>query len=170
MHGAHRDGEAYGMNPLETHVRRLVWHQLCFLDIRTCESQGPRPAIRRDDFDTKFPLNIDDIDLHATGKRPVSADRFCDSTISLMRFEVIEMFRTIWVDRPRIEQRTISLTTVLGKIEKFRTHLSKYDKYLDDRIPLQKYAKIVKALLLSKLHIMVLHRYHNSVSAPMPDR
>lgn len=27
-----------------------------------------------------------------------------------------------------------------------------------------------QALLMSRLHIMVLHRYHNSVSTPMPDR
>ena len=45
--GLHRDGETYGMNPLETQVRRLIWYQLCFLDIRTCEAQGPRPTIRR---------------------------------------------------------------------------------------------------------------------------
>merc|ERR1712093_639699 len=41
---------------------------------------------------------------------------------------------------------------------------------IDDKIPLQKCAKLVKALLMSRLHIMVLHRYHNSVVAPMPDR
>jgi hypothetical protein len=111
--GLHRDGEAYGMNPLETHVRRLIWHQLCFLDIRTCEAQGPRPTIRRDDFDTKLPLNIDDIDVHASGKPPIWTHRWTDATFSLIRFEINEMMRTIWVDRPRIERRKISLTAVL---------------------------------------------------------
>ena len=169
--GLHRDGETYGMNPLETHVRRLIWHQLCFLDIRTCEAQGPKPQIRRDDFDTKLPLNVDDNDLHASGKPPVSADRWTDATFSIIRFEVNEMMRTVWIDRPRIERRKISLTAVLSKIETFRTNMAaKYDHLVDDRIPLQKCAKIVKALLLTRLHIMVLHRYHNSVVSPMPDR
>jgi hypothetical protein len=169
--GLHRDGETYGMNPLETHVRRLIWHQLCFLDIRTCEAQGPKPQIRREDFDTKLPLNIDDNDLHASGKPPTSADRWTDATFSLIRFEVIEMMRTIWIDRPRIERRKISLTAVLSKIETFRTNMAaKYDHLIDDRIPLQKCARIVKALLISRLHVMVLHRYHNSVVSPMPDR
>jgi hypothetical protein len=169
--GLHRDGETYGMNPLETHVRRLIWHQLCFLDIRTCEAQGPKPQIRRDDFDTKLPLNVDDNDLHASGKPPVSADRWTDATFSLIRFEINEMMRTIWIDRPRIERRKISLTAVLSKIETFRTNMAaKYDHLMDDRIPLQKCAKIVKTLLISRLHIMVLHRYHNSVVSPMPDR
>ena len=169
--GLHRDGETYGMNPLETHVRRLIWHQLCFLDIRTCEAQGPKPQIRRDDFDTKLPLNVNDVDLHASGTPPVSADRWTDATFSLIRFEINEMMRTIWIDRPRIERRKISLTAVLSKIETFRANMAKkYDHLMDDRIPLQKCARIVKALLLSRLHVMVLHRYHNSVVSPMPER
>ncbi|OAF57587.1 hypothetical protein VC83_04854 [Pseudogymnoascus destructans] len=27
--GLHRDGETYGLNPIETQVRRLIWYQLC---------------------------------------------------------------------------------------------------------------------------------------------
>ncbi|KAG9238783.1 hypothetical protein BJ875DRAFT_3446 [Amylocarpus encephaloides] len=169
--GLHRDGESYGMNALETHVRRLIWHQLCFLDIRTCEAQGPRPSIRREEFDTKLPLNVNDVDLHAIGKPPAPSDRWTDSTFSLIRFEVIEMMRTLWIDRPKIERRKISLTAVLSKIETFKSNMAaKYDHLMDDRIPVQKAAKIVKALLLSRLHVMVLHRYHNSVVTPMPDR
>lgn len=81
------------------------------------------------------------------------------------------MMRTIWIDRPRIESRKISLTAVLSKIETFRAKMaSKYDHLLDERVPIQKCAKVIKALLISRLHIMVLHRYHNSVVSPMPDR
>jgi hypothetical protein len=94
-----------------------------------------------------------------------------DATFCLIRFEINEMMRTIWLDRPRIERRKISLTALLAKIETFRKNMAaKYDHLLDDRTPLQKCAKIVKALLMSRLHIMVLHRYHNSVANPMPDR
>jgi hypothetical protein len=169
--GLHRDGETYGMNPLETQVRRLVWYQLCFLDIRTCHAQGPQPAIWRDGFDTKLPLNIDDVDLHASGKPPVNSDRWTDTTFSLIRFEINEMVRTLWIDRQLLERRKISLTAVLSKIETFRSNMAtKYDHLIDDRIPVQKCAKIVKALLLSRLHTMVLHRYHTSVVSPMPDR
>ncbi|TKA78392.1 hypothetical protein B0A55_04715, partial [Friedmanniomyces simplex] len=63
--GLHRDGTFYSMSPVEVHVRRLVWHQLCFLDLRTCEATGPRPQIRPGDYDTRFPLNVDDSDLLA---------------------------------------------------------------------------------------------------------
>lgn len=55
------------------------------------------------------------------------------------------MMRTIWVDRPRLDRRKISLTAVLSKIETFRANMAaKYDHLIDDRVPLQKYAKIVK--------------------------
>ncbi|TGO51393.1 hypothetical protein BCON_0162g00150 [Botryotinia convoluta] len=168
--GLHRDGEFYGLSPLETHVRRLIWHQLCFLDIRTCEAQGPRPTIRRDDFDTKLPLNVDDIDLHATGKPPQTADRWTDATFSIIRFEINEMYRIIWVDRPRIQMRKISLTAVLSKVETFRQNMTKYDKFMDDRVPIQKCAKLVKSVLLSRMHVMLLHSYHSSTHYRMPDR
>jgi hypothetical protein len=169
--GLHRDGDFYGLNPLETHVRRLIWHQLCFLDIRTCEAQGPRPTIRRDDFDTKLPLNIDDTELHTSGKSPCGMDRWTDATFTIIRFEINEMMRTIWVDRPRIERRKISLTAVLSKIETFRRNMAaKYDHLIDERVPLHRCAKMVKSLLIARLHVMTLHRYHTSVSQTMPER
>ncbi|KAF2738219.1 fungal-specific transcription factor domain-containing protein [Polyplosphaeria fusca] len=64
--GLHRDPALYTSNPIETHVRRLVWFQICFLDIRTCEATGPRPQIRREEYDTYFPLNVDDLEKKKT--------------------------------------------------------------------------------------------------------
>lgn len=169
--GLHRDGESYGLNPLETNVRRYIWYQLCFLDIRTCEAQGPKPTIHRDDFDTKLPLNIDDVDLHSFGLMPAPVDRWTDATFTIIRFELNEMMRTIWIDRPRIERRKISLTAVLAKIQTFtRNMASKYDHLIDERVPLHRCGKITKSLLLSRLHVMTLHRYHNSVTNAMPER
>src|SRR6478735_10520773 len=97
--GLHRDGETYGLNPLDTHVRRLVWHQLWFLDIRTCEAQGPKPAMRREDYDTKLPLNCDEGDLSRNGPAPMPVDRWTSTVLTLIRFEITEMMRIIWVDR-----------------------------------------------------------------------
>jgi hypothetical protein len=44
--GLHRDPTVYNFNAEETYVRRLLWHQLCFLDLRACEAHRPRPQIR----------------------------------------------------------------------------------------------------------------------------
>lgn len=83
--GLHRDGSYYGLDAVEIHVRRLVWYQLCFLDIRTCESAGPRPQIRREDFDTEFPLNVDDADLESPDPPTRDAERWTDMTFTRMR-------------------------------------------------------------------------------------
>ncbi|KFZ23130.1 hypothetical protein V502_02392 [Pseudogymnoascus sp. VKM F-4520 (FW-2644)] len=169
--GLHRDGETYGLNPIETQVRRLIWYQLCFLDIRTCEAQGPRPSIRKGDFDTRLPINVNDVDLHANGKPVAGVDRWTDATFTMMRFEINEMMRLIWSERPRIESRKSTLTNLLGKIEAFRRHLAeKYDHLVDERVPFQRFAKMVKTLLLGRLTVMVLHPYHNSVQSMMPPR
>lgn len=169
--GLHRDGTEYDLKPIETHVRRIIWHQLCFLDIRTCEAQGPRPGIRLEEFDTNFPLNVDDIDLEQPIPPTKSAKRWTDITFAVMRMECDEMMRTLWFDRPRLEKKQISLTAVLGKIENFRKIMhEKYLPLMDENIPIQQCAKTVMSILLARMHIMILHRYHNSVAYRIPDR
>ncbi|KAK1834698.1 hypothetical protein QBC39DRAFT_389085 [Podospora conica] len=170
--GLHRDGELYGLTPLETHVRRLIWHQLCFLDIRTCEAQGPNPSIRRDEYDAKLPLNIDDEDLTPTTRGPVAmSNHFTLMLLPRIRFEINEMMRIIWSDRRKLESRRIALHTVLNKIESFRKSLfEQYSHMLDDSTPLQRYVKQVMMLLLYRLNVMVLHPYHANAAHPMPDK
>ncbi|KAK3943605.1 putative transcriptional regulatory protein-like protein 12 [Diplogelasinospora grovesii] len=173
--GLHRDGEAYGLNPLEAHVRRLIWHQLCFLDIRTCEAQGPRPAIRRDDYDTKLPLNCEEDELTAaeTATSPVELEtqRWTSTLLPLVRFEINEMMRVIWSDRRKLASRKTNLTAVLKKIADFRRSMhEKYNRFLDERIPICRYSKLVMDLLLYRLHAMVLHPYHANTANPMPER
>ncbi|KAK3988111.1 fungal-specific transcription factor domain-containing protein [Cladorrhinum sp. PSN332] len=170
--GLHRDGGAYGLSPLETHVRRLIWHQLCFLDIRTCEAQGPKPAIRREDYDTKFPFNCEDEELaaHATVTPPQS-EQWTSAMFMVMRFEINEMMRIIWADRRKLEMHKTTLTAVLTKIENFRRRmLERYNQYLDERVPAQKYAKLVMLLLIHRLYAMVLHPYHSNAANPLPER
>ncbi|KAK4465485.1 fungal-specific transcription factor domain-containing protein [Cladorrhinum samala] len=170
--GLHRDGGAYGLSPLETHVRRLIWHQLCFLDIRTCEAQGPKPAIRREDYDTKLPFNCEDTELspHVTAT-PAHSEQWTSTMFMVMRFELNEMMRIIWADRRKLEMHKTTLTAVLTKIENFRRRmLERYNRYLDDRVPIQKYAKHVMLLLIHRLYAMVLHPYHSNAANPLPER
>ncbi|KAM7209103.1 hypothetical protein V8F20_000712 [Naviculisporaceae sp. PSN 640] len=179
--GLHRDGQAYGLDPLETQVRRLIWHQLCFLDIRTCEAQGPKPGIRRDDYDTTLPLNVEEDELTnmTWSSVPPSAassspEKWTSNLLSIIRFEINEMMRIIWSDRRKIEiaqARKTNLAAVLVKIENFRKRmLEKYEHLLDDKVPIQLYTKLVMNLLMYRLRAMVLHPYHTNTSNPMPDR
>lgn len=169
--GLHCDGTVYGMNPLETHIRRLIWHQLCWLDIRTCEAQGPKPGIRKDDFDTLLPTNVDDVDMRSDEGHPVDRDRWTDTTFVRMRFLINEFMRFIWIERPKLQRGEATLTYILTEIEKFRTLMNaKYDRLFDDRIPIQKHAKLVKCVLLSRLHVMVLAPYHTGAAKAMPPK
>lgn len=169
--GLHRDpGDVYGLPPVECHVRRLIWAQLCFLDVRTCESQGPRPIIKREDYDTRFPLNINDADLLDVDPKDTDG-QWTDMSFSRMRFECNEMHRVVWQDRIRLEKKQISITHALGKIESFRAAMmSKYNPIMDDSVPIQRAARLLLDLQLLRMHIMVLHRYHNSVTVRIPDR
>ncbi|KAL8951331.1 MAG: hypothetical protein Q9222_002696 [Ikaeria aurantiellina] len=169
--GLHRDGTEYGFGPVETHVRRLIWYQICFLDIRTCEAQGPRPHIRADEFDTQFPLNVDDEELEGSEPATQSASRWTDMTLSLIRMECNEMCRVVWIDRVRLEKKKISLTAVLGKIENFRKMMKeKYLSLINDSIPVQRLGRHICEICSLRMHIMILHRYHNSVAYQIPDR
>jgi hypothetical protein len=149
-----------------------LWHQLCFLDVRTCEAQGPKPAIRREDYDTKLPLNCEEEELTpSTMVSPDSAEHWTSTLLPLMRFEINEMMRIIWSDRRKLETRKTTLTAVLTKIENFRKRmLEKYDHFLSDEIPIQRYGKLVMLLLIYRLHAMVLHPYHSNAANPMPQR
>lgn len=169
--GLHRDPEeVYGLSPVECHVRRIVWFQLCFLDFRTCESQGPRPGIKREDYDTKFPLNINDTDL-LLSKPQEAKTKWTDMTVSRIHFECTEMQRVIWYDRIRIEKKKASLTHVLSKIESFRKAMeAKYKPMLDVEVPIQKYAQLLMNLMVQRLYVMVLHRYLNNAGNKVPER
>ncbi|KAJ0121663.1 fungal specific transcription factor domain-containing protein [Diaporthe amygdali] len=170
--GLHRDGsKAYNLNALDTHVRRLIWHQLCFLDIRTCEAQGPKPAIRREDYDTWLPDNCEEDQLTNSTRQPAVSDCWTTTLFSLIRFEVNEMMRIIWADRRKLEARKITLTQVLTKIENFRKRmLENYNHFLDERVPIQRYSKLVMHLLMYRLHVMILHPYYANTANPMPQR
>lgn len=169
--GLHRDpDDIYGLSAVECHVRRIVWFQLCFLDFRTCEAQGPRPGIKREDYDTRFPLNINDADLFAIKPRE-SKDKFTDITVSRIRFECTEMQRVVWQDRIRIERKKVSMTHVLSKVESFRKAMeAKYTPIFDLSVPIQKYARLVMTLMIQRMYVMILHRYVNNAANRVPER
>jgi hypothetical protein len=169
--GLHRDGSHYGLGAVEIHVRRIIWYQLCFLDIRTCEATGPRPQIHREDFDTQLPLNVNDIDLEGPNPPTQDSPGWTDMTCTRMRFECSEMHRYIWRERPRVEDKTISLTTMIGKVQAFVLETErKYMPMLDKNIPLHYMTMLIYRLLTFRMYVMILHRYATSPGKPMPER
>ncbi|PGH05180.1 hypothetical protein GX51_03079 [Blastomyces parvus] len=172
--GFHRDPEEYGLGPIETHVRRMVWYHLCFLDIRTSETHGPRLSIRREDFSTKFPLNINEEDLCVPSPVPLTDKaQWTDMTYIRIRFECHELQRIINVDRVRIEKKGLSLTHVLGKLEAFRqAATARFGPLINvpNPKPIQKAAQLLLSFFLNRSYIALLHRYHVNTNVAVPDR
>ncbi|GAB7363270.1 hypothetical protein MBLNU230_g3551t1 [Neophaeotheca triangularis] len=169
--GLHRDGTHYGLSPVETHVRRMVWYQLCFLDLRTAMATGPRPSIRQDEFDTALPLNVDDIDLLKPNPPTEDSPHFTDMTVSLIRMQCPEMNRSLNGDIAAIDRKKKTLQSMLVRIQKFRTKMSdKFLPMLDESIPLHLFARKVLTGYLEGYYIQALHRYLFSTAQRMPDR
>lgn len=170
--GLHRDGLHYGMAPVEVHVRRMIWHQLCFLDMRTSEATGPRPQIRPDDYDTQFPLNVNDVDLLDAGNPPMQDSlHWTDMTLMRIRAECMDLRRGLWYDVVLVDRKKKSLTSVLVKIQKTRQAIeSQFLPMFDYSIPFHTFTRHVLALGIYGCFVQVLHRYLFSTSTRMPDR
>lgn len=116
-------------------------------------------------------VNVDDDELESSNPPTASATRWTDMTLSLIRSECIEMHRVVWVDRPRLEKKKITLTAVLGKVENFRRMMrEKYLSLIDDSVPVQREGRLLCEVLTLRMHAMVLHKYHNSVTQTMPGK
>jgi hypothetical protein len=92
---------------------------------------------------------------------------------SMIRFECQEMQRKCLVLRTRVDQKKISLTKAIAKIEAFRVRMdAKYGPLLDTATPspMQKMARQVMKLFTNLLYLISLHRYMNSVTYRVPDR
>lgn len=179
--GLHRDPSTYSTNAIEIQVRRLLWYQLCFLDLRTCEATGPRPQIRRDEYDTRFPLNVEDDVLERAAQRgeTVTQDSksFTPMTITRMRAECFELYRMIWTERPKLQrkaepgERKTTLTGLLGRIQSFRAAMEKaYLPMMSRDNPLHAVAMEMYGISSSRLYIATLHPFASSDKRKMPDR
>lgn len=158
--GFHRDGSHFGLSAVDTHVRRLLWYQLCFLDVRICEAVGPRPTIRTDEFDVKVPLNVNDSELESFLTPTEDAARFTDSTLTRLKIESSELSRAIWRERPRVERGETTLAALLRLLEAHKERVqSKYMPVLNKSVPVQAFAALFIQFATSRTSIGVLNRY-----------
>ncbi len=161
------------LSALETHVRRLLWHQLCFLDIRTCEAQGPNPSIRREDYDTKFPLNCPDEDfLGASSLAPASREHWTPALLQIIRFELTALMRIIWTERRKLALRRRKVLRMLWTKSKniWTRSQKKYKHLFDDCDPISGTRGQSCICSMRRLIVMVLHPYHHNVANPMGAR
>ncbi|KAG9962313.1 hypothetical protein KCU61_g4725, partial [Aureobasidium melanogenum] len=169
--GLHRDGTTFGLSAVDTHVRRLIWYQICFLDVRTCEATGPRPQIRKEEYDTKLPLNVNDTDLLLPSPPTDDLPYWTDMTLSKLKFECFELMRQLWVDMQRMDQKKLTLTSILNRIKKFRaTTEAKYSLLVQGNTPKQILAKQMYRASSNRALVVILQRYAVGTNYPMPER
>jgi len=171
--GLHRDGSLYGFSAVEVHIRRLIWHELHFLDIRTCEAVGPKPQIRADEYDTKFPANVNEQDLTNASAQVQDATTFTDCTVVRIRAECTAALGQLWQDIPRIDQKKLKLAVVLARVQKFKREMeAKWLPMLRGQDMRQVLGVHIYRIISSRLVIMLLHRYTDSAGSAgmMPER
>ncbi|KAF2813611.1 uncharacterized protein BDZ99DRAFT_557535 [Mytilinidion resinicola] len=154
---ARLDELSTGGNPGQIQLRRLVWHQLAFYDLRTAEAQGPSPMLTSYTGEMQYPVNIADQDLNVA--LDVSQNfEFTQSTFSLIRYECYDIHRQIFRDRERIRRGQVAFPDVLQSIDQRRLHVEDtYLKFLDEGVPVQKCAKMVARLLLARCVTMTVY-------------
>ena len=165
--GLNKDGTRFGDDAVVIQVHRMIWHQLCYLDIRVCEAQSPRARIRKEEFDTQLPLNIDDSELEACDLRKETGQNWTVMTLTIARMECNEKIREIYTAQQRTrqgkERNSVYITKTLEIIDEFRQYMEmKYYPMIDDRIPIQHYTRLVIDMQCRRMHAMVLNEYHMS--------
>ena len=163
--GIHRDGEQFGLSPLETELRRRLWWTLIHVDMRTSEDHGSDPTIVDQTFDTRFPLNINDEDIDASMKEPPPEhEGATEMTFDLIRFTVSTTARRLSYSPPgpgkcpEKNSKVFSLEHKERLIEELHQHIEKkYLSHCDMNIPLHWVAGTVLRLVLAKMWLIVHH-------------
>ncbi|KAI1082086.1 fungal-specific transcription factor domain-containing protein [Whalleya microplaca] len=93
--GLHRDGSNFDdMSPFDVEMRRRMWWSICILDLRSAEDQGTELTIAERTYDTKFPMNVNDVDISPEmTEMPEERNGTTDMTFCLIRYEICSLTR-----------------------------------------------------------------------------
>ncbi|KAI0144322.1 hypothetical protein GGR57DRAFT_337417 [Xylariaceae sp. FL1272] len=98
--GVHRDGTRFNLRPLETEIRRRVWHHLYLLDYRSTEYHGCEPIVMDSTFDVRLPLNVNDSDLTPDMTEfPKESEGATDMTFFHIRCEAMTVLGKLYRNR-----------------------------------------------------------------------
>lgn len=93
--GLHRDPDLFSkVCPISGELRRRIWYQICLQDIRTAEVCGVQPMIVSSTYDTRPPMNIDDVNLKPYSN-PEPQKGLTDTTRLLIQSELLDVTRMV---------------------------------------------------------------------------
>ncbi|KAF2434745.1 hypothetical protein EJ08DRAFT_668209 [Tothia fuscella] len=164
--GLHRDGSHFDLPPFQVEMRRRLWWQICILDSRASEDHGCDPTIIEATFDTKMPLNVNDIDLDPLMTNfPESRLGCTEMTFGLIRFEIAATLRRLQYTPPGPKRCNKFFAEMsVEKKENWikECHQRLEDKYLKDcdmSVPLYWVIATVSRLIMSKMWLMAYHPF-----------
>lgn len=152
--GLHCDGSRFDLTPFETEMRRRLWWAIMTLDARSAEELGTELIVGESSFDTRPPLNINDVDISpASTEPPEPREGPSDTAAVLARYEMVSFARRHIHYSARShpighEEAEKSLVLIYRRIE--RRFL---DNVLDETDPLCWAVTLIARLLVGKMSL-----------------
>ena len=122
--GLQRDGTHFQhLTPFEIETRRKVWWAVCMLDVRASEDQGTDLTITSSSFDTRIPLNINEVDINPeTKEMPPERDGLTDMSFARVFFGMGDIMRQMMAHSVRdgvgdLEDQSRLLNALYQKFE-----------------------------------------------------
>lgn len=165
--GLHRDGETFGLSPLDCEVRRRLWYQVIGSDARVAEDHGLSTSGFGGFCDTKLPLNVDDRDLSPEMETaPASKLRWTEMTIFLVTAEMNQALQQVSRLSVTVRNGNEKMLSLEQLLESIKSRINdKYLRHCDPNIPVQRSALLLGRVLMGKLEILVRQQYLRGLSA-----
>jgi hypothetical protein len=161
-----RDGELFKLKPFDTELRRRLWYQLLFLDLRGAEARGCLSIVLQ--YDTRPPTNLNDSDLFPDMTEPPKPRTgLTEMTVPLMRIEAARLGRRLQATNFRDTILTpLAKRELIERVQKDMTE--KYMQYCQGAGPFYEYAAKVVNMIISRTNLVV---YQNKIkTASQTDR
>ncbi|KAJ0115294.1 colonial-22 [Diaporthe amygdali] len=176
--GLHRDAEQFHLAPFEVELRRRLWWQLVIFDKRIAEITGSTiTALSASKGDCKWPLNINDTDLHVHAKDRIAP--YLGPTEMLFCLTRFELTAAADVDgvrpvpnlgatgaKPKFQYspspnssdvvtNAANHNLPMADLDSYMTYIEdRYLKHCDPKVPLHLFTLLMTRQSLSKLRII----------------
>lgn len=155
----HRESALSVTSPMDAEMSRRVWWHILALDVQSAEDHRTEPLIHDVQFDTRFPLNINDEDLVLGAKGlPCERSGYTDMTFSMIRFEITATYRLL--EYSSFKNPDVSADDLLAIRQQYVIGLEnrlrdKYLQYSNTTATIHWLCATISWLVLAKLRVYV---------------